>query len=54
MLQTTDYHHQARPALPRPPRPALPSGYLSFRHPLTGENMQFSVPLPEDMSRLKM
>ena len=36
------------------PRPALHSGYLSFRHPLTGENMQFSVPLPEDMSRLKM
>ena len=35
-------------------RPALHSGYLSFRHPLTGENMQFSVPLPEDMSRLKM
>ena len=36
------------------PRPALHSGDLSFQHPLTGENMQFSVPLPEDMSRLKM
>ena len=36
------------------PRPALHSGYLSFRHPLTGENMQFSVPLPEDMARLKV
>ena len=35
-------------------RPALHSGYLSFRHPLTGENMQFSVPLPEDMARLKV
>ena len=35
-------------------RPALHSGYLSFRHPLTGENMQFSVPLPEDMARLKL
>ena len=36
------------------PRPALHSGYLSFRHPITGENMQFSVPLPEDMARLKL
>ena len=35
-------------------RPALHSGYLSFRHPLTGETMQFSVPLPEDMARLKV
>lgn len=25
MLQTTDYHHQARPALPGPPCPALPA-----------------------------
>ena len=30
-------------------RPALHSGYLSFRHPLSGETMQFSVPLPEDI-----
>ncbi len=36
------------------PRPALHSGYLSFRHPITGENMQFSVPLPEDMARLRL
>lgn len=35
-------------------RPALHSGYLSFRHPLSGETMQFSVPLPEDMARLKV
>ena len=35
-------------------RPALHSGYLSFRHPLSGETMQFSVPLPEDMARLKL
>ena len=36
------------------PRPALHSGYLSFRHPITGENMQFLVPLPEDMARLRL
>ena len=35
------------------PRPARQSGFLSFRHPITGENMQFSVPLPEDMARLR-
>ena len=35
-------------------RPALHSGYLSFRHPLSGETMQFSVPLPEDMARLRL
>ncbi len=34
-------------------RPALHSGYLSFLHPITGERFQFSVPLPEDMARLK-
>ncbi len=34
-------------------RPALHSGYLSFRHPITGEKQRFSVPLPEDMARLK-
>ncbi len=36
------------------PRPALHSGYLSFLHPLTGEEMRFSVPLPQDMARLKL
>ena len=35
-------------------RPALHSGYLSFLHPLTGEEMRFSVPLPQDMARLKL
>ncbi len=35
-------------------RPALHSGYLSFRHPITKEKLQFSTPLPEDMARLKL
>ena len=33
-------------------RPALHSGYLELRHPITGERMQFSVPLPDDMTTL--
>ena len=36
------------------PRPALHSGYLSFRHPVTGEEVRFTVPLPEDMAGLKL
>ena len=35
-------------------RPALHAGYLSFLHPITKEKLQFSVPLPEDMARLKL
>ena len=35
-------------------RPALHSGYLSFLHPITGEKLQFSLPLPQDMARLKL
>lgn len=34
------------------PRPALHSAFLSFRHPLSGEKLDFSLPLPEDMERL--
>ncbi len=34
-------------------RPALHSGLLSFLHPITGERLQFTLPLPEDMARLK-
>ena len=34
-------------------RPALHSGYLAFLHPITKENMQFTVPLPDDMTRLR-
>lgn len=33
-------------------RPALHSEQLSFRHPLTGQTLSFSAPLPEDMSKL--
>ncbi len=34
-------------------RPALHSGYLSFLHPITREKLQFTVPLPGDMAKLK-
>ncbi len=34
------------------PRPALHSAELSFRHPVTKEQMTFSQPMPEDMRRL--
>ena len=34
------------------PRPALHSAFLSFRHPVSGEKLNFSLPLPGDMARL--
>ena len=34
------------------PRQALHARTLGFRHPLTGEEMDFSSPLPDDMTRL--
>ena len=33
-------------------RPALHAVELSFRHPITGNTLEFAVPLPEDMTRL--
>ncbi len=33
-------------------RPALHAAELSFRHPITGNTLEFAVPLPEDMTRL--
>ena len=33
-------------------RPALHSHQLTFRHPLTGGELSFTQPLPEDMARL--
>ena len=33
-------------------RPALHAGSLSFCHPLTGERLEFDLPLPPDMARL--
>ena len=36
------------------PRPALHSAQLSILHPITGEGLQFSAPLPEDMARLRL
>lgn len=34
------------------PRQALHAGSLGFKHPVTGEEMDFEVPLPSDMSQL--
>lgn len=34
------------------PRPALHSGALSFRHPISGARLEFAVPLPLDIVRL--
>ena len=35
-------------------RPALHSAQLSILHPITGERLEFSAPLPEDMARLRL
>ena len=34
------------------PRPALHSYFLRLRHPVTGELLELTAPLPEDMARL--
>jgi 23S rRNA pseudouridine1911/1915/1917 synthase len=34
------------------PRQALHAGHLSFRHPLTGEKMEFFSELPDDIGKL--
>ena len=36
----------------RIPRPALHSHRLTFRHPITGQEMTFTAPVPQDMKRL--
>ena len=36
----------------RIPRPALHSRRLTFRHPITGQEMSFTAPVPPDMKRL--
>lgn len=33
-------------------RQALHSGRLTFRHPITGEELSYTAPLPEDMARV--
>ena len=33
-------------------RQALPSHHMEFTHPITGEHMSFTAPLPEDMARV--
>lgn len=32
-------------------RPALHSSYLSLRHPVTGETLELTAPLPDDLER---
>ena len=34
------------------PRPALHSRRMDFRHPITGERLSFTAPLPQDIQRL--
>ncbi|HEX3046828.1 MAG TPA: RluA family pseudouridine synthase, partial [Bacillota bacterium] len=34
------------------PRPALHAVRLSFKHPLTGQNLKFQAALPEDFQKL--
>ena len=36
----------------RIPRPALHSHRLTFRHPITGQEMSFTAPVPQDMKQL--
>jgi len=33
-------------------RQALHSHHMEFTHPITGEHMSFTAPLPEDMTRV--
>ena len=33
-------------------RPALHAAYLSVQHPVTGETIEYTAPLPADMKRL--
>ena len=32
-------------------RPALHSAYLSLRHPVTGETLELTAPLPDDLEK---
>lgn len=43
---------EAREALLAFPRQALHAATLGFRHPVTGEALSFSAPLPPDMAAL--
>lgn len=47
------YNPEASPSRPGViTRQALHSHFLSFTHPMTGERMEFTAPLPEDMASL--
>ena len=43
---------EARAALARLGRQALHAWHLGFEHPVTGQRLDFNVPLPEDMAEL--
>ena len=49
-LQTPDYLYN--PDMEKIQRQALHSYRLAFRHPITGEDMEFTAELPEDMVRI--
>ncbi len=45
-------HEAARAAAEAFPRQALHAGVLGFKHPITGESLRFTAPLPADMEAL--
>ena len=50
--QSSTYNAFIRHCFEVCPRQALHARTLGFRHPLTGEEMDFSAPLPPDMQEL--
>lgn len=51
-LSHTALSDAARTAVAQFPRQALHAAVLGFVHPVTGEDMRFEAPVPEDMQRL--
>ena len=43
---------EALEALRRFPRQALHASLLGLEHPITGERLEFTTPLPQDMAEL--
>lgn len=50
--RTSSYQQFVNNCLKICPRQALHAETLAFDHPVTGERMHFSAPLPDDMSQL--
>lgn len=51
-LAKASLSEEAREAVATFPRQALHAAVLGFKHPVTGEDMRFEAPLPEDMQHL--